>query len=161
MEHREEIITEILQDQRESEGMVVEMANVLVDQDKNVSIQINLREGLNTNYFKFYNHQDYERADKVCRISIYKPKYIEHRNLDGKKNWVLNSSERKKLIKCLTEVDEDSGRPFWQELIIAFNKEKPGDPLSAKETRKNTMDNLIHPDHLPIDLPMPNYTELR
>ena len=161
MENREKVIAEIIQERAEDGGLLVEMANVLVDQEQNVSIQINLREGLNTTYFNFYNHQDYERADKVCRISFYGPDYIEHRNLDGKKNWVLNASERKTLIKCLTEVDEDSGRSCWQELIIAFNREKPGDPLSAKETKKNTMENRIHPNHLPIDLPMPNYRELR
>lgn len=140
---------------------VVETANVLVERERNISIQINLREGLDASYFKLYNHWDYERADKVCRISFCGPCYIKYENPDGKGEWVLNDSERETLVNCLTEVDEDSGRSCWQELIIAFNIEKPGDPLSAKETRKNTVENPIHPNHLPIDLPMPNYRELR
>lgn len=140
---------------------IVETANVLVDRERNICVQINLREGLDASYFKVFNHWDYERADNVCRISFCGPHYVEHENADGKGAWVLNDSERETLVNCLTEVDEDSGRSCWQELIIAFNREKPGDPLSAKETKKNTIENRIFPNHLPIDLPMPNYRELR
>lgn len=160
MDERKEIINRIISDQRQ-DGMLVEMANIRVDRQRNISIQINRREGLNAFYFKFYNHQDYERADKVCRISLYKPEYIEHRNLDGKKNWVLNSSERKELVNCLKETVKRTGLSYWEELIIAFNREKPGDPLGDEETMENTMDDLKYPDHLPIDLPMPNYALLR
>ena len=155
----EETVDEIIDSA--TRPLLVEMANVKSDKRRNTSVQVNLREGLNVDYFKFYNHQDFERADKVCRISMRSPKYIEHANVDGKKNWVLSSRERKMLMECMAERSSSNGWTLWEQLIIAFNKEKPGLQLDEDETVMNTMDNLVYPDHLPIDLPMPDYRLLR
>ena len=119
--------------------LLCEKANVYIDDDLNITLQV------------------YRKADKVARINFRKPEYIYHVNSDGKKDWALNSKERAKLIKVLNTVDF-LGETVWIMLILFFNSEGG---LNFGESEKNKMDNLIYPKHLPIDLPIPDYTKLR
>ena len=137
--------------------LLCEKANVYIDDDLNITLQVNRNEGSNDSYFKVYNHKDYRKADKVARINFRKPEYIYHVNSDGKKDWALNSKEHAKLIKVLNTVDF-LGETVWIMLILFFNSEGG---LNFGESEKNKMDNLIYPKHLPIDLPIPDYTKLR
>ena len=153
-----QVINEIIEQQTQEQEMFTEMANVAVDEDKNVTLQVNVRDNFNVDYFKFYNHKDYQSATHVARISFYKPEYRIHRAYDGKKTWVLNSKERKKLMQLLNEEGKYLGYNNFQCAIIDFNLERGLPPL---KTRDNKVDNPKYPEFLPIDLPMPNYWELR
>ena len=137
--------------------LLCEKANVYIDDDLNINLQVNRNEGSNDSYFKMYNHKDYRKADKVARINFRKPEYIYHVNSDGKKDWALNSKERAKLIKVLN-MEFYPGPSVWKMLILDFNLEGG---LGTHKTVLNKMDNLIYPKHLPIDLPIPDYTKLR
>lgn len=152
------VINEIIAQQTQEQEMFTEMANVAVDEDKNVTLQVNVRDNFNVDYFKFYNHKDYQSATHVARISFYKPEYRIHRAYDGKKTWVLNSKERKKLIQLLNEEGKYFGYNNFQCAIIDFNLERGLPPL---KTRDNKTDNIKYPGYMPIDLPMPDYEDLR
>ena len=153
-----QVINEIIEQQTQEQEMFTEMANVAVDEDKNVTLQVNVRDNFNVDYFKFYNHKDYQSATHVARISFYKPEYRIHRAYDGKKTWVLNSKERKKLIQLLNEEGKYFGYNNFQCAIIDFNLERGLPPL---KTRDNKTDNIKYPGYMPIDLPMPDYEDLR
>ena len=137
--------------------LLCEMANVYIDDDLNISVQVNRNEGRNGSYFKLYNHKDYKEASKVARINFKSPEYVYHINRDGKKDWALNSRERAKLLEVLNMV-VFRGETVWTMLILSFNLEGG---LNFSESEMNKMKELIYPDHLPIDLPIPDYTKLR
>ena len=55
-------------------------------------------------YFKVYNSADPTKATKLARIRFSRPEYVTGHTTGpdaGKKEWILNSSEKKKLIKLL------------------------------------------------------------
>ena len=137
--------------------LLCEMANVYTDDDLNISVQVNRNEGRNGSYFKLYNHKDYKKARKVARINFKSPEYIYHINRDGKKDWALNSRERVKLLEVLNMV-VFRGETVWTMLILSFNLEGG---LNFSESEMNKMKKMIYPNHLPIDLPIPDYTKLR
>ena len=137
--------------------LLCEMANVYTDDDLNISVQVNRNEGRNGSYFKLYNHKDYKKASKVARINFKFPEYVHHVNRDGKKDWALNSRERAKLLEVLNMV-VFRGETVWTMLILSFNLEGG---LNFSKSKMNKMKKLIYPNHLPIDLPIPNYTKLR
>ena len=137
--------------------LLCEMANVYTDDDLNISVQVNRNEGRNGSYFKLYNHKDYKKASKVARINFKSPEYIYHINRDGKKDWALNSRERVKLLEVLNMV-VFRGETVWTMLILSFNLEGG---LNFSESEMNKMKKIIYPNHLPIDLPIPDYTKLR
>ena len=137
--------------------MLCEMAKVYSDKKTNISIQVNRSERRHGCYFKLYNNKNYARASKVARIDLKNPRYIYRFNGDGKKDWNMNSKEKELLINLL-KTKLPTGNTLWEEIIITYNRE--GD-LPEWETRKNFVDNLLFPKHLPFDLPMPDYTKLR
>lgn len=103
------------------------MSNVYYSKKDKITIQINPdrnRRGLP--YFKVYNHYSYTIANKVARISMYSPAYIQHRSSDNKQNWHLNAKEKQTLVNCLQLKPMLSSYTIWQKLIIAFNNEKFG-----------------------------------
>lgn len=61
-----QVINEIIEQQTQEQEMFTEMANVAVDEDKNVTLQVNVRDNFNVDYFKFYNHKDYQSATHVA-----------------------------------------------------------------------------------------------
>ena len=69
----------------------------------NIMIQIdnNRNYGLDMAYFKLYNDSDYTKATKSACIKLFKSEYVpEH--ADGKKNWILNNKEKRRLLEILT-----------------------------------------------------------
>ncbi len=137
--------------------MLCEMANVYTDKILNISVQVNRNEGRNGSYFKLYNHEEYKKASKVARINFKSPEYVYHVNRDGKKDWALNFRERAELLEVLNMV-VFRGETVWTMLILSFNLEGG---LNFHKTEMNKMKKLIYPNHLPIDLPIPDYTKLR
>lgn len=77
-------------------------------------------------YFKLYNSADPTKATKIARIKFREADYVIHKNNGGKKNWILNSRERRQLEKMLNSPSSDvlSGRQrVWDEMIYHFNNE--------------------------------------
>ena len=64
-------------------------------------------------YFKVYNNSNYNAAQKENRIYFSKAEYINHSNERNKKDWFLNSYERKNLMKVLNIILKD-GRTVWE-----------------------------------------------
>ena len=59
---------------------------------------------INDPYFKVYNGNSFNSANKIARISLKDPHYIYHKNNKGKEQWTLNSDERKLLIRTMTRI---------------------------------------------------------
>ena len=55
-------------------------------------------------YFKVYNGGSFSSSTKIARISIKDPHYIYHKNNGNKKQWILNTNERKILNNILLSV---------------------------------------------------------
>lgn len=69
---------------------------------------------------------------------MYEPIYIEHANVGrkaGKKDWILNSKEKREFIAFLNSVQ--NGYAVWQKTILDINKE-----LDLFE--EDTMENLLN-----------------
>ena len=116
-------------------------------------------------YFKVYNNDNAKKADKVIRIKFRSAEYVYHKNSDGKKDWNLNSKEKKTLIKLLQTPSKFDNLSNWQYAILQFNLE--AFDISYKDCLKLTMEEQSKMDennprkyYLPIDLPMPDYTKL-
>ena len=71
-------------------------------------------------YFKRYDNTNVKQATKVARIKIKESKYIYHN--DGKDIWVLNSKERKQLIKTLEKPISDN-KKIWDLILETVEKE--------------------------------------
>ena len=106
----------------EAQESLYAMSNVYTDIG-NITIQINPSEGrIGEPYFKVYNTDSVSTAKLVARISFDKPKYIIHKNSNGKQSWFMNASERKNLVSILTA----NNYSVWKKLIANWNKEKYG-----------------------------------
>ena len=99
------------------------MSNVYYSKKDKITIQINPDRNRRLPYFKAYNHYSYTIANKVARISMYSPVYIQHRSSDNKQNWHLNAKEKQTLVNCLQLKPMLSSYTIWQKLIIAFNSQ--------------------------------------
>lgn len=141
------------------EEYLEEMSTVFRDRESNQICQVNpdrSRRGLE--YFKLYNSDSYDTADSIARISFREPKYIIHKNTDGRLNWVLNSKQKKALVKALNLPSKKyKGYNNYQTAILDFNNEKG---LDIDQTKENFVNDLKYPDYLPIDLSMPDYMKL-
>lgn len=51
----------------------------------------------------------------------------------------------------------DGEYTVWQMLILAYNREGN---LNDADTLQNFSHDPVHPNHLPIDLPIPDYSQL-
>ena len=141
------------------EERIDEMATVARDKENGILIQVNPDRGrIGMEYFKIYNSYSVDKADKMTRISFRKAEYISHSATLGKKDWKLSTKEKKALI-ALLEVKSKSNPQYtnWEYAILSFNNEKG---LDFDQTEENVIDNLKYPQYLPIDLPMPDYSQL-
>lgn len=117
-------------------------------------------------YFKAYNNDNARKADKVIRIKFRTPEYVYHKNKDGKKDWSLNSKEKKLLIRLLKSKSRVPNLTNWQYAIIQFNteaflNENPEIFKTLTIAEQSKMDkNDPRKYYLPIDLPMPDYNQL-
>ena len=116
-------------------------------------------------YFKAFHGDSFRKATDIARIRFRDPGYEIHNS--GKENFKLNSKDRKELIRILTlPSDMYDNYTMWQDCIMQFNHEAYH--ISFKQCLKLTqsyLDTLDDKDpikkYLPIDLPMPNYLELK
>lgn len=116
-------------------------------------------------YFKVWKGSSYESAEKMCRISFERAEYIkEHSNNNNAENWILNSKERKELVKLFKSKMNFAGDlqiTRWQYAIIQFNSEKGIDPGDTMKIAIKNPKYIKSKDLLPFNLPMPYYTKLQ
>lgn len=136
------------------------MATVAMDEDKKMLIQVTPdpnRKG--DAYLKLYNSFSKPKATKIACISLCSPTYVLHKNVErivGKEDWFLTTKEKKDFIEFLnSHTRHDPLYTVWQRTILDFNKELD---LFEEETKENLLPNLKHPDFLPFNLPMPDYS---
>ena len=132
---------------------------------KNISINPDVtRNWYGEEYFKVYDNLSIGRAKKLARIKFRSPEYVIHYN----SNWVLNTKEKKELIKFLKEPNKllDGVSTNWQYAIVMFNREAYlnehsfQDLIITIEEQQQLDDKDARKYYLPIDLQMPNYLEL-
>ena len=83
-----------------------EMSMAWISKQNNKCVWVENPSGHNNKYFKYLNGASYQKADKVARISMLKPAYLEHVDYDGKDNWKLTSKERKELIDLMSQTNK-------------------------------------------------------
>ena len=146
------------------EADLCEMAMVGRDVKDNFVVYVNSDQNhLGNEYIKFYNHQVYGKADCVARIAMRRPDYIIHANDDGKKNFRLNSKEKKALVRLLNAPSKKvkllDGSPAsnWQAAIVCVNEDYG---MEEEDTLRYTLNSPRQGDYLHIDEPMPDYLNL-
>jgi len=152
----------VMHQEYEKKHQLTSMATVARSVERKMLIQVNPDKNYKGNaYFNLYNAASKNKANKVARISMKQSKYIIHKNTGqtgGKGNWILEAGEKKDLMDFLiSPYEEDSTITVWQLVILKYNKELD---LFEKETRENLLPNLIYPNFLPFNLPLPNYMKL-
>ena len=112
-------------------------------------------------YFKLYNANILNNADKVIRIQFRKPSYIFHKKT-GFEDWSLTKSEKRALLRFLNTkesmYDADGVMheiAIFQKAIVLHNYER-GLGNNASETLSLMLENEYN-DYMPLDLKMPNY----
>ena len=112
-------------------------------------------------YFKLYNANILNNADKVIRIQFRKPRYVFHKNT-GFEDWILTKSEKRALI-CFLNTKEfmyDSDGlmheiTIFQKAIVLHNYER-GLGNNVSETLSLMLENE-YDEYMPLDLKMPDY----
>lgn len=142
-----------------NEEKFYEMASVTKSGIPSIKLQVDRgRNYKGIEYFKIYDNDSYTKATKSTRISFREPVYISHKNPDGKEVWILNAKEKKALIKQLNQPSrlfKNTNYTIWHDCIAYFNNEAYGldfeETLEVKEDKEK---------YLPINLKMPDYTQL-
>lgn len=138
------------------------MATVAMDEEKKMLIQVTPDPNHKGDaYLKLYNSISKSKATKVARISLYSPTYVLHKNVERmaeKDDWFLTAKEKTDFIDFLNSpTSHDPLYTVWQRTILDYNKELD---LFEKETKENLLPDLKHPDFLPFNLPIPDYSRL-
>ncbi len=113
----------------EAGEILTEFVTIYRERNFNMCIAVNPDRKRNLKgmeYFKLYNSADPTKATKIARIKFREADYVIHRNNGGKKNWILNSRERRQLEKMLNSPSSDAfsgGSRVWDEMIYHFNNE--------------------------------------
>lgn len=146
-----------------------EMSKAFSYKDKRIDVCVWVENPMSVDnmYMKYYNSSLYTLATKVARIRLDKPEYVggNHRERNLKK-WILTEKEKKELIELLKQPsDKYQGYSKWHDVIITYNDDNFNLSFSQtvnaefeKAQRDPKMPNHLVP--LPIDLPMPDYTQL-
>lgn len=136
-----------------------EMAMAWIDMDANKCCWVENPNTHENDYFKYLDSFSYIKADKVARISLKEPIYLEHSNEDGKKNWKLSSREKKELVKIMNKKSRVyAGCNNWQATLAQYNFDHYSIP--PLDTIEGTFNKEEYPDAFTIDTPMPNYLDL-
>lgn len=148
------------------EQFLAEMSLVLDNIKPNLAIWVENPTGYNNQYFKLYNSYSNVKADKVARISLLNAKYLNHRNEDGKENWILNNKEKKELIKILKDESEyENNITNWELTILTYNRDNFHISMGKYVTNnmsKEEYENIVSKTKgaLSLNLPMPDYMRL-
>lgn len=113
---------------------LMEMARIGYTDD-GFEVYVNTDDGGNTPHFHYRIKGSWEFH--TC-IRLDKPEYFHH---DGKED-ILNSKQRKNLIKFLNKFDNEEGKTNWQILIAEWNRNNSNMKVSR-------------------DTPMPDYIQLK
>lgn len=152
----------------DEELLVYEMATVVSTSDRYISVNPDSNlEWFNEEYFKVYNASNARKATKVARIKFRHPTYTIHSDMDRKINWILNSNEKQDLVKLFKEPSlKEPSLTNWEYAILQFNLEAFPEAnrdycLNLTIAKQNQMNDSDPQKYwLPIDLPIPDYTEL-
>ncbi len=125
------------------------METVAMDEKKKMLIQVTPDPNHKSDaYLKLYN-------------SLYSPTYVLHKHVERmaeKDDWFLTAKEKTDFIEFLkSHTKHEPLYTVWQKTILAYNKELD---LFEEQTKENLLPNLKHPDFLPFNLPIPNYSYL-
>ena len=73
-------------------------------------------------YLKYYNSQNYNKADAVIRLGLKEPKFIYHK--DGKNQWEVTRKELKQLDEFMTKKSAKYRRyTNWEVTLYHWNYE--------------------------------------
>lgn len=120
----------------------------------------------NNEYFKVFHGSSFRKAKDLTRIRFRKAEYEIHKNEAGKKNFKLNSKDKKELQRIFQEPSElYEGYTIWQDTIMQFNHEAYHIPLKeCKNLTQEVIDKLTESDIrkrcIPVDLPLTDYSTL-
>lgn len=103
--------------------MIFEMSKAFSMNNPKGTIWVENPTGYNNKYFKLYNNSSISKATKVARISMLTPKYLEHSDGSGKKNWILTKNQIKNLVSVLDSESEYDGITNWELLILTYNND--------------------------------------
>ena len=104
-------------------------------------------------YFKIFNNTNYEKADKVIRLSLLKNKVIYHKNSDGKTDLILNAKQFKQLNTFLSKKNVIFPKiTNWEFLIIVYNKECGADLINlSNDDISKINDGTYNKNVIPFD----------
>lgn len=134
-EYKEEL------DQLDEELMLEQFLNEIAeigDLDKEYEVWVRTNDPGNKPHFHIWDANSHGKKFHTC-VEILRPKYFHHTGKEG----VLNSSERKELIRFLQAPSEDKPeRTNWQMLLLMWNMNNSQMKVSR-------------------DLEMPDYRDMR
>ena len=152
---------------------VFSMATVGRSEKQNFSVAVNPSATYSgTCYLKYYNHKNYKKAAAVARLNLRVPEKVYHTNRDGKKEWQLNSSDRKNLMQFLTSHSmEFNFATYWQLVLYHWNNECDLLESQYPDAFSNhieafisgfydTKENLSNIDYMPSYSICPDYTSV-
>ena len=157
-----------LESAKDDSQLFTEMSVVSRDYEQNWSIGLNPDVNRNyPTYFKLYNHINYRKATKCARISFLKPKYIICKG--DKEIWKLSiNREKKGLMDFLNSHKRGNCKSIeemsnWQYAIALWNVDMNyiDSVNDAWDITMNDFQPTKIDSPLPIDLPIPNYLNLR
>lgn len=161
----QEFINELQEDSLEAMNEALrkkqfnEMSVAWIDNKTNKCCWVENPTGFNNKYFKYVNSFSYLKGDSMARISLLQPVYLEHKFMDGKKPWKLNTEEKKELVKTMNDSNVDfPDYTNWQITLAQYNMDNFG--IARTDTINNSFDKAKYPKAFTIDTPMPNYMEL-
>ena len=134
-----------------------------------LSIIVNPDDGRNlqnVEYFKVFHGRSFRKAQDLARIRFRTPEYEHYRNEADKKDFKLNSKDKKELMRILQSPSElYDGYTIWQDTIMQFNHEAYHIPLKdcknlTQEVINSLANNDIRKKCLPVDLPLTDYIKL-
>lgn len=144
-----------------------EMATVFTSDKLSVIVNPDSTRNLyNVEYFKVFHGNSFRKATDLARIKFRTAEYENHNNEAGKKDFKLNSKDKKDLMKILKSPSElYDGYTIWQDTIMQFNHEAYSIALKdCKNLTKQFIDSLpdtdIRKKCIPVDLPITDYTTL-
>lgn len=143
----------------ELDMFLFEMATVYTGVNEPIKIFVSYDEKrIGNPYFKVINAKKFSAATKMARISFEEPKYIIHNKNYGKETWLLDSHDRRLLISILQK-KQKNGKTYWEEAILQYNSECLG--INPDDQYDMTSEQLKQLHGLPLDTPMPDYTQLK
>ena len=137
-----------------------EMSIAWIDHENNRCCWVENPTGYNNKYFKYINSFSYIKGDKMARISLLSPEYLDHKFMDGKKAWVLTNKEKEELVNTMNKPNKNFPQyTNWQITLAQYNMDNFG--IDIIDTINGNIDKEKYPNAFDINTSMPNYLELK